>query len=140
MYSKCNAIRNNVPVRKKAKFCLITKNIKSYFCIQISTLASSIELDPVQIQEPKQLTLPTDISKLPPLTLDNESGHQMSQKVLTKLLTHAGFEGAKLGALNVLTDIMTDYITTIGKTLRTYWDDYGHKMDGDVKFFFWVYK
>lgn len=63
----------------------------------------------------------------------------MSQKVLTKLLTHAGFEGAKLGALNVLTDIMTDYITNIGKTLRYYWDDYGHQMDGDVSgslFFF----
>jgi transcriptional activator SPT7 len=64
--------------------------------------------------------------------LNTESSHQMSQKILTKLLTHAGFEGAKLGALNVLTDIMTDYMTNIGKTLRRYWDDYGHKMDGDV--------
>ncbi|GAA5801474.1 hypothetical protein HPULCUR_006922 [Helicostylum pulchrum] len=110
MYSKCSAIRNNVPM---------------------STLASSIELDPIPSKEPQPLTLTCDPSKLPPLNLDSESGHQMSQKVLTKLLTHAGFEGAKLGALNVLTDIMTDYIKTIGKTLRTYWDDYGHKMDGD---------
>lgn len=98
----------------------------------MSTLASSIELDPIPSKEPQPLTLTCDPSKLPPLNLDSESGHQMSQKVLTKLLTHAGFEGAKLGALNVLTDIMTDYIKTIGKTLRTYWDDYGHKMDGDV--------
>lgn len=56
----------------------------------------------------------------------------MAQKVLSKLLAHAGFEGAKMGALNVLTDVMTDYLTNIGKTLRSYWDDYGHDMDGDV--------
>lgn len=57
----------------------------------------------------------------------------MLQKVLSKLLTHAGFEGAKVGPLNVLTDVMAEYLTNIGKTLRCYWDDYGHKMDGDVR-------
>jgi transcriptional activator SPT7 len=79
-----------------------------------------------------QLTLPSSSSAIPSLSLNNESGHQMIQKVLSKLLTHAGFEGAKLGALNVLTDVMTDYLTNIGKTLRCYWDDYSHQMDGDV--------
>lgn len=56
----------------------------------------------------------------------------MCQKIVSKLLTHAGFEGAKTGAMNVLSDIMIDYMTNIGKTIRTYWDDYGQKMSGDV--------
>jgi transcriptional activator SPT7 len=80
--------------------------------------------------------LSSSSAKIPPLTLNAESGHQMAQKVLSKLLAHAGFEGAKIGALNVLTDVMTDYLTNIGKTLRCYWDDYGHEMDGDVSFCF----
>jgi transcriptional activator SPT7 len=96
-------------------------------------------LDPIPIEESKQLVIPSSSTKIPPLALNSESGHQMSQKVLTKLLSHAGFEGAKLGALNVLTDIMTDYITNIGKTLRYYWDDYGHQMDGDVRHIFLLY-
>ncbi|KAL0136261.1 hypothetical protein V8B55DRAFT_1537872 [Mucor lusitanicus] len=112
MYAKCNAIRNNVP---------------------ISTLASSIEeVDETNPDDQKQLVpMPSSSAKIPPLALNTESGHQMAQKVLSKLLAHAGFEGAKMGALNVLTDVMTDYLTNIGKTLRSYWDDYGHDMDGD---------
>ncbi|KAK4521289.1 uncharacterized protein ATC70_011903 [Mucor velutinosus] len=112
MYAKCNAIRNNVP---------------------ISTLASSIEeVDEAISDSQKQLVpMPSSSAKIPPLALNPESGHQMVQKVLSKLLAHAGFEGAKMGALNVLTDVMTDYLTNIGKTLRSYWDDYGHDMDGD---------
>ncbi|KAI8636118.1 hypothetical protein BD408DRAFT_426659 [Parasitella parasitica] len=112
MYAKCNAIRNNIP---------------------ISTLASSIqELDESTTKSQKQLVpTPSSSAKIPPLTLNPESGHQMAQKVLSKLLAHAGFEGAKIGALNVLTDVMTEYLTNIGKTLKCYWDDYGHEMDGD---------
>lgn len=104
-------------------------------------MASSIELDPItdnNENQSKQLVLPSPTTKIPPLSLNNESGHQMTQKVLSKLLTHAGFEGAKSSALNVLTDIMTDYITNIGKTLKRYWDDYGHQMDGDVRLVFFI--
>ncbi|CEP13306.1 hypothetical protein [Parasitella parasitica] len=112
MYAKCNAIRNNIP---------------------ISTLASSIEeLDESSTDDKKRLVrMPSSSAKIPPLTLNPESGHQMIQKVLSKLLAHAGFEGAKIAALNVLTDVMTEYLTNIGKTLKCYWDDYGHEMGGD---------
>ncbi|CAO3653291.1 unnamed protein product [Mucor hiemalis] len=113
MYAKCNAIRNNVP---------------------ISTLASSIELDPIINENEtntKQLISPSVAAKIPPLSLNSDSSHQMCQKILSKLLAHAGFEGAKSNALNVLSDIMTDYITNIAKTLKCYWDDYGHHMNGD---------
>ncbi|KAG1627861.1 hypothetical protein G6F45_007342 [Rhizopus arrhizus] len=110
-YAKCNAIRNNIP---------------------ISTLASSIDVD--ASLDNKILHLPPvdrNLSEIPPLCLNNESGYQMCQRVVSKLLTHAGFEGAKIGAMNILSDIMIDYMTNIGKTIRTYWDDYGHKMTGD---------
>ncbi|KAI9478715.1 MAG: hypothetical protein EXX96DRAFT_505382 [Benjaminiella poitrasii] len=113
MYSKCNSIRNNIP---------------------ISTLASSINIDQAVSESEKtqkQVALPASSAKIPPLNLTPESGHQMSQKVLSKLLTHAGFESAKMGALNVLTDIMINYLTNIGKTMRSYWDRYSHKMEGD---------
>ncbi|KAI8980411.1 hypothetical protein BDB01DRAFT_796328 [Pilobolus umbonatus] len=103
IYAKCNAIRNNIPV---------------------SALNTSITEKPT----PSVIYPSTPI---PPLTLDNESGHQMLQRILSKLLTHAGFEGAKMNALNILTDITTEYITNIGKTMRSYWDDYENKMTGD---------
>jgi len=109
---------------------------------KISTLASSIEeLDESIPHDQKQL-VPASLSssKIPPLALNTESGHQMAQKVLSKLLTHAGFEGAKMGALNVLTDVMTDYLTNIGKTMKAYWDDYGHDMDGDVSIHYEIHE
>jgi transcriptional activator SPT7 len=81
---------------------------------------------------PEASLVVSNTSKIPPFTLDQQSGNQMIQKILAKLLAHAGFEGAKIGALNVMTDIMTDYLLNIGKTLRYYWDDCGNSMDGDV--------
>ena len=99
-------------------------------------MASSIEPDSDQIMEEetsKQLVPSFVRSEIPPLSLNIESSHQMSQKILSKLLAHAGFEGAKSSALNVLTDIMTDYITNIGKTMKRYCDDYSHQMEGDVR-------
>jgi transcriptional activator SPT7 len=65
------------------------------------------------------------------------------QRSLIQLLSHAGFEGANTNSLNVLTDMMTDYIGNLGKTLRHYFDDYGKEMDGEVKgddFFFFKKK
>ncbi|KAI8984540.1 hypothetical protein BDF20DRAFT_394859 [Mycotypha africana] len=121
IYTKCSAIKNDTP---------------------ISNLTASIDLEePINSENELESHISTSLpitttanfrtSKIPPLTLNAESCHQMMQKVLTKLLTHAGFEGAKAGALNVLTDIMIDYMTNIGKTLRTYCDNYGNKMDSD---------
>lgn len=57
----------------------------------------------------------------------------MLQRTLVKLLAHAGFEGAQENALNVLTEIAMDYMLTIGKTLRVYWDDYGRQMNSEVR-------
>ncbi|CAO3688768.1 unnamed protein product [Rhizopus stolonifer] len=109
-YGKYNAIRNNAP---------------------ISTLISSIETNALTKKPSYTYSANLSTSEIPPLCLNNESGYQMCQKIVSKLLTHAGFEGAKTGAMNVLSDIMIDYMTNIGKTIRTYWDDYGQKMSGD---------
>ncbi|RCI06534.1 Transcriptional activator spt7 [Rhizopus stolonifer] len=111
VYAKCNAIRNNVP---------------------ISSLTGSIELETsTSSQEQLSIVPSSSVKERPPLSLNSESGHQLAQKILSKILLHAGFEGAKVGALNVLTDIMTNYLTSIGKTMRSYSDNYGHQMNGD---------
>ncbi|KAI9264766.1 hypothetical protein BY458DRAFT_513918 [Sporodiniella umbellata] len=109
-YGKCNAVRNNAP---------------------ISALISSIESNTATGRILHKYPTKSSMSEIPPLCLNNESGHQMCQKIISKLLTHAGFEGAKTGAINILSDIMIDYMMNIGKTIRAYWDDYGQKMTGD---------
>ncbi|CEG71789.1 hypothetical protein RMATCC62417_07459 [Rhizopus microsporus] len=110
-YAKCNAIKNNT---------------------SISSLTSSMSIDSPSTNESVDTPLEgSSVYKMPPISLTSETGYRMCQRVISKLLTHAGFEGTKTAALNVLTDIMTDYITNIGRTLRNYWDDYGHKMSGD---------
>ncbi|KAI8378270.1 hypothetical protein EDC96DRAFT_219367 [Choanephora cucurbitarum] len=102
IYAKCNAVRNNMPLS-------LLKDTNDHSLVPTKT---SYTTEPL-------------------LAMNGESGHQMAQKVLSKLLLHAGFEGAKTGALNVLTDIMIDFLVSIGKTMRSYWDDYGHQMHGD---------
>lgn len=101
----------------------------------MSTLTSSMEAESPpnddEEEEHQEVTMP---STAPPLILNSESSYQVTQKVISKLLTHAGFEGAKTGAMNVLSDVMIDYMTNIGKTMRSYWDSYSHQMNGDVSF------
>ncbi|KAI7863084.1 hypothetical protein BDF14DRAFT_1847660 [Spinellus fusiger] len=134
-YAKCNSVRNNVP---------------------ISTLASSISLDsshsvapsvyssitkpnhlgsattPHSFASPSFSSAPSNVQKpLPPLIMNQESSQLLAQRTIVKLLAHAGFEGAHTGALNIFTDMMTDYMLNIGKTLRSYWDDYGRQMNSE---------
>ncbi|KAI8364102.1 hypothetical protein BD560DRAFT_425671 [Blakeslea trispora] len=105
MYAKCNAVRNNTP---------------------LSLFKDTLPALPIVQARPT-----TSSSKTPLLALNHESGHQMAEKILSKLLLHAGFEGAKTGALNVLTDLMVNFLINLGKTMKSYWDDYGHQMTGD---------
>lgn len=53
------------------------------------------------------------------------------QRSVTKLLAHAGFEGAHESAFGVITDIALDYMTNVGKMLRSYSDDYGRRMSSE---------
>ncbi|KAI8139598.1 hypothetical protein BJV82DRAFT_626694 [Fennellomyces sp. T-0311] len=109
VYAKCNAIRNNVP---------------------ISALAASIPLSEPVI-ESNAVSIHPKNKPLPPLIIDEQSGLQLLQRTLAKLLAHAGFEGVQENAFNVLTELAIDCLLNIGKTLRTYWDDYGRQMSNE---------
>ncbi|CAG8433299.1 13047_t:CDS:10 [Ambispora gerdemannii] len=65
---------------------------------------------------------------LPPLVMTKELGHASMTRVVTKLLQHAGFEAAQSSALQVLTDVAEDYFLNLGKSIRTYLDDYTKSM------------
>ncbi|KAL0082086.1 hypothetical protein F4703DRAFT_1739277, partial [Phycomyces blakesleeanus] len=110
VYNKCNAVRNNVPPAYTSNPSTST---------QPHLPSSSLP--------PK----PASHKAIPPLIMNQDSSQQLTQRTVAKLLAHAGFEGAHTGALNVLTDMMSDYLLNVGKTLRTYWDDYGRQMNGE---------
>lgn len=74
-----------------------------------------------------------DADAYPPLIINRQSGLQLMQRTLSKLLAHAGFEGAQSTALNVLSELFVDYLSNVGKTLRSYWDDYGRQMSKEVR-------
>jgi hypothetical protein len=73
-----------------------------------------------------------DQQELVPLILNQESGQELMQRTIVKLIEHAGFEASQSSALSVLSDVATNYFTSLGKTLRVYWDTYCNKMTDDV--------
>ncbi|KAG9303348.1 hypothetical protein G9A89_013674 [Geosiphon pyriformis] len=68
---------------------------------------------------------------LPPLVMNNELSHACMTRVVAKLLTHAGFEAGQSSALQVLTDVAADYFLNLGKTVRSYLDDYDKGMTSE---------
>ncbi|KAI9019481.1 hypothetical protein CLU79DRAFT_234322 [Phycomyces nitens] len=139
VYNKCNAVRNNVPISTFASIPLdaVDPVLTSEFVFakpapvkNASTSSHPLSTQPHSSSSslpPK----PTPHKTIPPLIMNQDSSQQLTQRTVAKLLAHAGFEGAHTGALNVLTDMMSDYLLNVGKTLRTYWDDYGRQMNSE---------
>lgn len=97
----------------------------------LHAMSDEVESPPLS-PSPQMMDLgtPTPCHKppLPPLAITKEAGYQMMQQSLTQILIHAGFEGAGSNALNVITDIASQYFSNIGKTLRSYLDEHGKIM------------
>ncbi|KAI7819066.1 hypothetical protein BC939DRAFT_271367 [Gamsiella multidivaricata] len=70
---------------------------------------------------------------LPPLVMNSATGHAMLSRVASKLLAHAGFQGAQASALAVMTDITVDFFLNLGRALRGYTDLYNKGMTAEVK-------
>ena len=51
--------------------------------------------------------------------LSKENAHSALSCITSMILCHEGFEGAKAGALNVLTDVLESYICSFGNILST---------------------
>jgi hypothetical protein len=96
-----------------------------------------------------------DPKDLPPLVMNREAGFACLQRVVVKLLQHAGFEsmlnvllfdwfkivdhinkylysGGSSMAVNILTEVAQDYLLNLGKTMRAYIDDVFNKKMPEV--------
>jgi transcriptional activator SPT7 len=67
----------------------------------------------------------------PPLIIDEDAAQQMMQRTIIQLLTHAGFEGSHTMPLGIITELVAERFSNIGKTIRNYWDEYNHIMTGE---------
>ncbi|RIA88033.1 hypothetical protein C1645_775983 [Glomus cerebriforme] len=68
-----------------------------------------------------------DPKDLPPLVMNRNAGFACLQRVVVKLLQHAGFESGSSMAVNILTEVAQDYLLNLGKTMRAYLDDVFNK-------------
>ncbi|KAG2185419.1 hypothetical protein INT44_002210, partial [Umbelopsis vinacea] len=72
-----------------------------------------------------------DQQELVPLILNQDASQELMQRTVAKLIEHAGFEASQSSALSVLSDVATNYFSSLGKTLRVYWDTYCNKMSDE---------
>lgn len=114
IYKKCNAIRNNTPLGESSHTLADEDQDES----SIPTIATPS-------------IAPSTLSNTPSIEINQEATHQMMQRTIIQILTHAGFEAAQGGPLNVMTDLMAEYFTNIGKTVKTYCDTHGKDMTGE---------
>jgi transcriptional activator SPT7 len=65
--------------------------------------------------------------------MNDATGHAMVSQVASKLLAHAGFQGAQASALAVMTDLTVEFFLNLGRTLRGYTDLYNKGMTAEVR-------
>lgn len=113
IYDKCTSIRNNIPISLE--------------------LSSTLSHDSPPPMVDTGTPIPSSSHQLTPpsIIVSQKASHQMLQRSLSQVLEHAGFESAQSTALNVLTDLMAEYFSNIGKTARKYWDQHGKDMSGE---------
>ncbi|KAF9354409.1 Transcriptional activator spt7, partial [Mortierella sp. AD094] len=86
----------------------------------------------IQIEEPiEPVPIPPHEGPLPPLIMNSATGNAMLSRVASKLLAHAGFQGAQASALAVMTDITVDFFLNLGRALRGYTDLYNKTMTAE---------
>jgi hypothetical protein len=67
--------------------------------------------------------------------MNSSTGNATLARVVTKLLAHAGFQGAQASALAVMTDITIDFFLNLGRALRGFSDLYNKTMTAEVRTF-----
>ncbi|KAK3835424.1 MAG: hypothetical protein JOS17DRAFT_681839, partial [Linnemannia elongata] len=93
---------------------------------------SALYLDLAALEEPPEpAPIPPHEGPLPPLVINDATGRAMVSQVASKLLAHAGFQGAQASALAVMTDITVDFFLNLGRTLRGYTDLYNKGMTAE---------
>lgn len=134
VYKKCNAIRNNTPIGESSSASTAT-TAEDNHDDDIDDNDDDDDDEHLLIPASKSHVatfIPSSSSSdFSSVEIGQEATQQMMQRTVIQLLTHAGFEGAQGGPLNVITDLMSEYFSNIGKTVRNYWDTHGHDMTGD---------
>lgn len=64
--------------------------------------------------------------------MNSDTGHAVISRSVSKMLAHAGFQGAQSSALAVMTDITVDFFLNLGRALRGYSDQYNKGMTPEV--------
>ncbi|KAI8601118.1 hypothetical protein EDD21DRAFT_115910 [Dissophora ornata] len=94
--------------------------------------ARAANADLSQLEEPPEPEcIPPHEGPLPPLVMNSTTGHAMLSRVASKLLAHAGFQGAQASALAVMTDIAVEFFLNLGRALRGYSDEYNNGMTAE---------
>lgn len=121
IYKKCNAIRNNTPLGES------TSTLREEEEEQEEQQDDDASI-PAHVVSPIPSNIRSDVSCI---EISQEATQQMMQRTIVQLLTHAGFEAAQGGPLNVMTDLMAEYFTNIGKTVKTYCDAHSKDMTAE---------
>ncbi|KAJ2489527.1 Transcriptional activator spt7 [Coemansia sp. RSA 2050] len=66
------------------------------------------------------------------LELDSSSARQLLQRTNAFMLAHVGFEAATSSALTTMSDFFIDFVTNLGRTLRSYSDKHGRTMSSEA--------
>ncbi|KAJ2819709.1 Transcriptional activator spt7, partial [Coemansia sp. 'formosensis'] len=66
------------------------------------------------------------------LELDASSARHLLQRTNAFMLAHMGFESATSSALTTLADFFIDFVTNLGRTLRSYSDKHGRTMSSEA--------
>ncbi|KAJ2809193.1 Transcriptional activator spt7 [Coemansia guatemalensis] len=67
-----------------------------------------------------------------PFNMNAASARQLLQRTSAFMLAHTGFDAISNTALACLSDFLIDYMTNLGRTLRTYCDKHGHSMSAEA--------
>ncbi|ORX60257.1 hypothetical protein DM01DRAFT_1380641 [Hesseltinella vesiculosa] len=135
VYAKCKMVRNNPSLSSMTAEMMIdspeTAPIGSPLPVDHKYLSvSDADLSPLP-STTTTLVEPLPSAELPVLIVNEASARNLFELVTTKVLAHAGFEGAQASALQVLNDVAVDYISNLGKMLRSYFDSYSKKMSSE---------
>lgn len=67
-----------------------------------------------------------------PFNMDANGARNMLQRTSAFMLAHAGFNSVTGSAMSTLVDFLIDYISNLGRTLRTYSDKHGRTMSTEA--------
>ncbi|KAJ2725475.1 Transcriptional activator spt7 [Coemansia sp. Benny D115] len=63
-----------------------------------------------------------------PFSMDSNGARKLLQRTTALILAHTGFNAVTESAMSGLMDFFVDYMTNVGRTLRTYMDKHGRTM------------